>query len=109
MDHVESTDRSAQPAARWRRLLTRLFPFLAAALVSANATALERPVAQTGLTIPERVAAVRERLDRLNRNPNDPVTRKSLQRLAQWLNFPNFPNFPNFRNFPNFPKWFNRW
>lgn len=51
------------------------------------------------LTLPERVSAIRARLEENRRlDEGDPA----LQRLAQFVNFPNFPNFPN--AFPNFPN-----
>jgi len=57
-------------------------------------------------SIPERVAAVRERMALEGSKPGNPV----FYRLSQFFNFPNFPNFnnfpnfPSFQNFPNFPN-----
>ncbi|HXQ04799.1 MAG TPA: hypothetical protein VN831_08595 [Bradyrhizobium sp.] len=57
-------------------------------------------------SIPDRVAAVRERIAQDGKGADKPV----FYRLSQFFNFPNFPNFnnfpnfPNFQNFPNFPK-----
>jgi hypothetical protein len=57
-------------------------------------------------SIPDRVAAVRERIAQDGKSAGKPV----FYRLSQFLNFPNFPNvnnfpnFPNFSNFPNFPN-----
>jgi hypothetical protein len=57
-------------------------------------------------SIPDRVAAVRERIAQDGKGANRPV----FYRLSQFFNFPNFPNFnnfpnfPNFSNFPNFPN-----
>jgi hypothetical protein len=56
-------------------------------------------------SIPERVAAVRERIAQDGKGD-----RPVFYRLSQFFNFPNFPNFnnfpnfPNFNNFPNFPN-----
>ena len=57
-------------------------------------------------SIPDRVAAVRERIAQDGKGADKPV----FYRLSQFFNFPNFPNFnnfpnfPNFQNFPNFPN-----
>jgi hypothetical protein len=67
-------------------------------------TAADQPPALK--SIPDRVAAVRERIARDGKSADKPV----FYRLSQFLNFPNFPNFnnfpnfPNFSNFPNFPN-----
>jgi hypothetical protein len=49
-------------------------------------------------SIPDRVAAVRERIAQDGEGADKPV----FYRLSQFFNFPNFPSFPNFPNFPNF-------
>jgi|SRR5258708_877461 hypothetical protein len=73
------------------------------AFPSAAETATDQPLALR--TIPDRVAAVRERIAQ-DGNADKPV----FYRLSQFFNFPNFPNFnnfpnfPNFNNFPNFPN-----
>jgi hypothetical protein len=57
-------------------------------------------------SIPDRLAAVRERIAQDGKGVDKPV----FYRLSQFFNFPNFPNFnnfpnfPNFSNFPNFPN-----
>jgi hypothetical protein len=67
-------------------------------------TATDQPAAVK--SIPDRVAAVRERIAQDGKGADKPV----FYRLSQFFNFPNFPNFnnfpnfPNFNNFPNFPN-----
>jgi hypothetical protein len=75
------------------------------ALPSAAGTAMDQPPSALK-SIPDRVAAVRERIAKDGKSAARPV----FYRLSQFFNFPNFPNFnnfpnfPNFQNFPNFPN-----
>jgi len=66
-----------------------------AADAAANPTEARPPssLASSGPSIPERVQAVRDKLDK-----TDPSKQRSsaLRRLAQyWVNFPNWPNWGN--------------
>jgi hypothetical protein len=77
-----------------------------AAPASAAASATSADPAPAAKSIPDRVAAVRERIAQNGKGADKPV----FYRLSQFFNFPNFPNFnnfpnfPNFQNFPNFPN-----
>ena len=66
------------------------------------------------LTIPERVAIVREHIQRAeptsrgaptgDEPPGAPGERAE-ERVSQWYNWPNWPNWPNWRDWGNWNNW----